>query len=261
MNRPEVEIFESAKSAQSADKNSFIVHFCKSWLNTYGYSSARLGEGRGWQTRTRLTRGFDCRHDHLRAVLTQRRPGEPISEVGHATFSSDAAALCRADFDAHPFDVTYSERPVPVLVRDAETKKPIPGAQVEFSHQLAQSSAVSDRTSGVTEGDGIARMSAVPRGSHRDSLYVKATANGYEGDSLLVSDDDIKKIEPCGLFESKKGRPARIKGALFGMPPLPLSIGCRFWATTASSRRRFNSATTCRAMPGRPYASSHTRST
>jgi len=118
----------------------------------------------------------------------------------------------------------YRERPLPVLVRDAETKQPIAGAQVEFSHPMSESSTTSDKTAGVTEADGVVRMSAAPRGTRRDSLYVKAAANGYEADSLLVTDENVEKIEPLGLFEAKSRRSPAIVMALYSGPPFTVEL-------------------------------------
>ncbi len=118
----------------------------------------------------------------------------------------------------------YRERPAPVLVRDAETKKPIAGAQVEFSHPMSETSSTSAKMAVTTESDGIARMSAVPRGTHRDGLYVKAAANGYEADSLLISDENIERIEPLGLFEAKNRRPPAIVVGLYSGPPFSVEL-------------------------------------
>jgi hypothetical protein len=118
----------------------------------------------------------------------------------------------------------HRERPVPVLVRDAETKQPIAGAQVEFSHPMSESSGTPDRTKGVTEADGIARMSAVPRGLRREAVYVKTTANGYQADSILVTDENIEKIEPCGLFEAKSHRAPAIVMSLYSGPPFTVEL-------------------------------------
>jgi hypothetical protein len=59
----------------------------------------------------------------------------------------------------------HSYRPVPVLVRDAESKQPIPGAHVRISYPLMEPAyAPPADSSGPTGADGVARLRAAPYG-------------------------------------------------------------------------------------------------
>jgi hypothetical protein len=58
--------------------------------------------------------------------------------------------------------VLYRYRPLPVLVRDAETKKPIEGADVHLSYPLSRDSLAPFDSSERTDKDGIAHLRAAP---------------------------------------------------------------------------------------------------
>jgi hypothetical protein len=118
----------------------------------------------------------------------------------------------------------YRERPVAVMVRDAETKQPIARAEVEFSHPLSESSSTSNRSVGATEADGVSRMSATPGGDRQDSLYVKAAANRYQSDTMLVPNETLEKIKPLGWFEAKNRRPVEIIMELYSGAPFTVEL-------------------------------------
>ena len=60
--------------------------------------------------------------------------------------------------------VLYRYRPVPVLVCDAETKKPIADADVHLSYPLSRDSRAPFNSSERTGPDGVAHLRAVPYG-------------------------------------------------------------------------------------------------
>jgi hypothetical protein len=78
----------------------------------------------------------------------------------------------------------YRYRDVPVLARDAETKQPIPGAEVRIYYPLTPASRAPWASSGETGQDGLARLRAAP--CDDAGAHVEVTAAGYlfEGKDL-----------------------------------------------------------------------------
>ncbi len=93
----------------------------------------------------------------------------------------------------------FDYRPVPVLVLDAETKKPIPDAAVHISYPFTHSNFAPWDSIGMTAGDGIARLQASPSGDH--SLLVEAKTKGYLPYTQDISDDAVRMIPARGWFE------------------------------------------------------------
>ena len=100
----------------------------------------------------------------------------------------------------------YRYRPIGVLVQDAETMKPIPGAQVRLSYPLVRSSVAPYDSSGTTGPDGIARLRAAPCGESVALLEVSGP--GYLSESMDVSSEAIEHIEPAPWFGTPPQRPA-----------------------------------------------------
>lgn len=71
-----------------------------------------------------------------------------------------------------------------VLVRDAETKKPIPTAEVYLCQRLKQDEVAPCRSSGFTQADGIARLRVESGGEH--GYQVQAVAQGYLPEKMDV---------------------------------------------------------------------------
>jgi hypothetical protein len=107
-------------------------------------------------------------------------------------------------------------RPVPVLARDAETKKPIPEAEVRISYPMSQSSLTPDQPVEKTGPDGIARLRAAPFGEI--GIKVQANARGYLDEETYLSVAEVQAIEPAHLFESVEQRPACVVVDLFAEP-------------------------------------------
>jgi hypothetical protein len=95
--------------------------------------------------------------------------------------------------------VLYRYRPVPVLVRDAETKKPIADAEVHLSYPLSRDSLAPFDSSERTEADGIAHLRAAPYGDF--GVRVDASAPGYLSEQMNLSTESIQHIEPAHPFE------------------------------------------------------------
>jgi len=97
-------------------------------------------------------------------------------------------------------------RPVAILVRDSDTKKPISGAVVRISYPFTPAYRAPWNASGTTGNDGIVRLRAAPAGDI--GLMVELDATGYlcEEKDLVV--EAIQAIEPPRLFEVVEQRPA-----------------------------------------------------
>jgi uncharacterized membrane protein YgcG len=110
----------------------------------------------------------------------------------------------------------YQYRPVPVLVRDAETRKPITSADVHISYPLSTPEQSPWESSGITGADGIARLRAAPYGLA--GLLVETTAPGYMSEQKPVTVDAVKAIKRGGLFESTDRRPPSLVIDLYAEP-------------------------------------------
>ncbi|HZY85989.1 MAG TPA: hypothetical protein VFE78_14245 [Gemmataceae bacterium] len=78
----------------------------------------------------------------------------------------------------------YRYRDVPVLARDAETKQPIPGAEVRIYYPLTPASRAPWAASGETGQDGVARLRAAPCGDAGPRVEVTAAGYLFEGKDL-----------------------------------------------------------------------------
>ncbi len=85
-----------------------------------------------------------------------------------------------------------SERGLVVMVRDAETKKPLSSAEVYVCQRLKDDSIIPSPTSNFTQSDGIVRIRSAPPGEY--GIEVQAVANGYLSEKIKVSADDLKKM-------------------------------------------------------------------
>lgn len=104
----------------------------------------------------------------------------------------------------------YHYRPLAVQTVDAETRKPIPGAEVLVSYPVTPASQAPRNSSGTTGNDGIAQVQAAPCGN--DILLVTATASGYISEDKDLSAATVQAIKPA-----EKG-PARCVVELYAAP-------------------------------------------
>jgi hypothetical protein len=87
--------------------------------------------------------------------------------------------------------VFQSDRTLAVLVRDAETKKPVATAEVYLCQRLKGNEVAPCRSKGgFTQADGIARLRAEPPGEN--GLQVQAVAQGYLPGKQDVSAEALK---------------------------------------------------------------------
>ena len=107
-------------------------------------------------------------------------------------------------------------RSVGVLVRDAETQKPIPGAEVSLSYPLASSPFAPFGSSGHTGKDGVIHLKAVP--DEDSGLRMETAARGYLAEDQRLDVGAIKKMAPAPWYEFTSARPADLVVELYSEP-------------------------------------------
>ena len=109
-----------------------------------------------------------------------------------------------------------SDRPVTVLVRDAETQKPVVAATVTIACPLTKSLTGSPIARATTEAEGLARLRAAP---FTDSVtMMQVTAQGYLEETKELSLESIAAIDPPGWFERLDRRPPNFTVDLYATP-------------------------------------------
>jgi hypothetical protein len=109
-------------------------------------------------------------------------------------------------------------RPLPVLVLDADTKKPISGAEVRLSYVLAASLFAPGPGLATTAPDGVARLWAA---NGDGGVVVQAGAGGYLAEEKVVPLETLQALEPVGLFENVEQRPVTFVVELHNEEPRP----------------------------------------
>ncbi len=107
-------------------------------------------------------------------------------------------------------------RPMSVLVRDAETKQPLAGAELALSYPLAKGPAAPSGVSGTTNQEGIVWLHAVPSGDA--SILLEAKAQGYLPEWKTLAADEVRKIAPAHFFEKVENRPGSYVLELYAAP-------------------------------------------
>jgi hypothetical protein len=113
-------------------------------------------------------------------------------------------------------------RSVPVLVRDAETKKPIPTAQVHLSYPFAQDALAPHDSVESTGPDGVAHVQAAPYGDY--DLLAEASAKGYLPEDLKVPVAAVEQIEPTPWIGQAQQGPARFVIDLYSEPRFSVEL-------------------------------------
>jgi hypothetical protein len=117
----------------------------------------------------------------------------------------------------------YRYRPAPVLVRDAETKKPLAGAKVHLFYPLSRDSLAPFDSSETTGEDGVARLrAAAPFGTL--GINVEATATGYAPGQISLSSESIQKLEPTHLFETAERRKPEFVIEMYAEPRFAVEL-------------------------------------
>jgi hypothetical protein len=114
--------------------------------------------------------------------------------------------------------IFHRYRPVVVQVRDAETKKPILGVEVDISYPLEHPPFGPSGSRGTTDGEGIARLRAAPS---KGGIDVGVNAPGYMADEQFVSGKDVEALDPSHLFEAVERRPVTLVLEMYAVLPHP----------------------------------------
>jgi hypothetical protein len=88
----------------------------------------------------------------------------------------------------------HSDQTLAVLVRDAETKKPVATAEVYLCQRLKADEVAPCHTAAFTEADGIARLHADPGGEH--GFQVQAVAQGYLPEKIDIPAEKESNRQP-----------------------------------------------------------------
>ncbi len=118
--------------------------------------------------------------------------------------------------------VLYRYRPVAVLVRDAETKKPIADADVHLSYPLSRDSLAPFDSSQRTGSEGVAHLRAAPYGDF--GVHIEASAPGYLGEQLNVSTEMIQRISAAHPFEDVERRAADFVVEMYAEPRFTVEL-------------------------------------
>jgi hypothetical protein len=86
----------------------------------------------------------------------------------------------------------YHYRPIEVMVLDAETKKPIAGADVRLWYPHTNPSVAPWESVGKTGDDGVAQLRAAPFGDA--GIMVNATAAGYQPEELSMPAEAVEQM-------------------------------------------------------------------
>jgi hypothetical protein len=136
--------------------------------------------------------------------MQNRRLARPLSCLA---FLLAAASGCQA---------LHDYRPVSVQARDAETKQPIPGAQVHISYPLTEHAVAPADSSGTTGADGVALLRAAPYG--HAGIAVQATAPGYMFENKTLTVEAVQAIEPPSFFCNDSPRPVSFVVDMYAEP-------------------------------------------
>jgi hypothetical protein len=94
-------------------------------------------------------------------------------------------------------------RPVTVLVRDAETKKPIPGAEVSLAYMTIFDFFAPSPSADVTGADGIAHLVTAPY-DRGPPIAICADAKGYCSETYTAEGKDIRVIDTRDWFKDSR---------------------------------------------------------
>lgn len=118
--------------------------------------------------------------------------------------------------------VLYRYRPVPVMVRDAETKQPIADAEVHLSYPLSRDSLAPFDYSERTGADGIAHVRAAPYGDF--GVRVDASAANYSPQHVTLSTESIQHVEPAHPFEETERRRPEVVVEMYREPRFTIEL-------------------------------------
>lgn len=115
-----------------------------------------------------------------------------------------------------------ASRPVTVLVRDAESKQPLPNADVRVSYALSRGLSDPPRSFAKTHTDGKARLTATA--TDEGTIYLETKTTGYLADGIDMSAAELQKIEPAHFLEDASKRPTNLVVELYVEPRPAIEI-------------------------------------
>jgi uncharacterized membrane protein YgcG len=108
------------------------------------------------------------------------------------------------------------DRPLPVQAVDAETKKPIRGANVQIAYPFAPSMWAAHGAAGPTADDGVARLRLAAGDDPAVTLEVAAI--GYLPEEKPLPAAAVKALEPPHLFEMTDHRAPAVVVEMYAEP-------------------------------------------
>lgn len=118
--------------------------------------------------------------------------------------------------------VFVNNPPLTVLVRDAETKKPIPSAEVYLCQRLKEDEIAPCRSRELTQPNGIARLRTEPAGQY--GLQVQTVAQGYLPDKVIVPAVALQKKPSPSSAPGNENRPADVIVEVFAEPNFSVEL-------------------------------------
>jgi hypothetical protein len=112
--------------------------------------------------------------------------------------------------------VLYRYKPVTILVRDAETKAPIAGAEVHISYPLTRPSTAPYESVETTAQDGMAHLRAAP--GCDSGIVMTATAKDYMSEERTVLAETIRDLPSPSLLKTADPSAAPFVVELYAEP-------------------------------------------
>ncbi|HTU91700.1 MAG TPA: hypothetical protein VMF69_16575 [Gemmataceae bacterium] len=116
----------------------------------------------------------------------------------------------------------HSDQTVTVLVRDAETMKPITTAEVYLCQCLPNDEVAPCYSKGLTQTDGIARLRTEP--ASEQGIQVQTVAQGYLPEKLDVFADVFKKNASAPSSQPIERRPADVIVDVYSEPNFSVEL-------------------------------------
>jgi hypothetical protein len=113
----------------------------------------------------------------------------------------------------------HGDQTLTVLVRDVETKQPIPTAEVYLCQRLKSEEVAPCRSASFTQADGIAQLYTEPSGEH--GFQVQAVAQGYLPETIDVPAEPANgRRQPAG----KDDQPAHVTVEIYSAPDFSVEL-------------------------------------
>jgi uncharacterized membrane protein YgcG len=121
-----------------------------------------------------------------------------------------------------PGCLSSGRKPLGVVVRDAETRKPIPRAEVRISDPLTQPSIKPYDTPVLTGIEGVAQLGAEPNA--KNPMDLEAFAKGYQSGTRRITPMEIEAIESAHWFEQTNKRAPKYTLDLYSGAPFSVEL-------------------------------------